>query len=209
MKRGAFSAAVGYNGTDERKDVPRMKKKITLAVMLLCVTVMMSGCWMAGYTNKGADNVRSASKFMDTFSGKTISGKKVDSSIFKGHKLTMLYFWGTYDSAGIRQFDTIEDISKEYEDDMQVIGVIANVREKNKGVVEKKLARAENSLDEHNVTYMNIIPSQKMVSKMQKALEVIPVTIFVDSNGRQVGRDQAGVKERKVWDQTITEYLNK
>ena len=32
--------------------------------MLLCVTVMMSGCWMAGYTNKGADNVRSASKFM-------------------------------------------------------------------------------------------------------------------------------------------------
>jgi peroxiredoxin len=187
-----------------------MKKRALIAVMLVCVMLVSSGCWMAGYSNKGSSEVKSGSKFLSDFSGETMTGKSVDKSVFKGHKLTMLYFWGTYDSSGIRQLSTLEDISADYANDgVQVIGVLVNVREKNDGVIAKKKKRAKSSIKDKKVTFDNIIPSKEMLVKMQTAVEVVPLSIFVDSSGNQVGKDQAGVKEKADWDKIITSYLSK
>ena len=185
-----------------------MKKRALIAVMLVCVMLVSSGCWMAGYSNDGAGEAKSASKFMSAFSGETMTGSSVDKSVLKGHKLTMLYFWATYDGSGTRQLVTLDDLNADYSDQgFQVIGVLVNVREKDDGVVAKKKARAKKSIKEKKVSFVNMIPSEKMLEKMTTSVSAVPMAVFVDSNGDQVGKDQAGVKEKADWVKIIDKYL--
>lgn len=185
-----------------------MKKRALIAVMLVCVMLVSSGCWMAGYSNDGAGEAKSASKFMSAFSGETMTGSSIDKSAFKGHKLTMLYFWATYDGSGTRQLVTLDDLNADYSDqEFQVIGVLVNVREKDDGVVAKKKARAKKSIKEKKVSFVNMIPSEKMLEKMTTSVSAVPMAVFVDSNGDQVGKDQAGVKEKADWVKIIDKYL--
>lgn len=187
-----------------------MLKKTIAALTVMLITITMTGCWAAGYSNEGSDYVQSGSEYMDSFGGENIkTGDNVGKSALRGRKLTLIYFWATYDSAGIRQFDTIEDIYAEYQNDgLNVIGVAVNTREKDKGVVQKKLKRARKSIKEHKLTYMNIVPSEDFVGRLHKSLEVMPTGIFVDENGDQIGRDVGGVKKADEWKDLVSDYLD-
>lgn len=187
-----------------------MVKRIIAGLTIMLVTLTMTGCWAAGYSNEGSDYVQSGSKYLDSFGGENIkTGKTVDSSAFSGHKLTLIYFWATYDSAGIRQFDTIEDLYAEYKGDgLNVIGVAVNTREKDEGVVQKKLDRAKKNIKDHKISYVNIVPSNDFVGKLHKSLEVMPTGIFVDENGEQVGSDVGGVKKIDEWKDLVNDYID-
>ena len=72
-----------------------------------------------------------------------------------------------------------------------------------------KLGFEAKRADEAGADYIHIIPSDEMNNGWLKDIQAVPTTIFVDSNGKQIGKPYVGSRSQKDWQKIIDKILNK
>ena len=133
------------------------------------------------------------------FSAKDVDGNDVDESIFKENKLTIINLWGTFCPPCIEEMPSIQKIQDEYKDKVKVIGLLVDSTEKTDDVKEV--------LKEKNITYTNIIANQKLCDDLVLKFGYVPVTLFVDSEGKIIEQYIAGDATYDMLKQHVDELL--
>lgn len=191
------------------------KRKFVLGILTIAMTGMflLTGCsgkdsTSAGGNNKAenktenkTENVQSDVKVFGTFTTQTLSGEDVTESIFAKADLTMVNIWGTFCGPCIHEMPDIGELGREYADQgVQIVGLISDVSE----------AGDETALEIVEATqadYMHIVASQDLQKGILREVQVVPTTIFVDSEGRQVGDAYYGANSKDGWQEIIGELL--
>lgn len=145
-----------------------------------------------------------------TFSGSDLNGNPVKSEIFAENKVTMLNIWGTFCGPCIREMPDLAKLNEENKDkNFEVVGIIIDILDQ-KGKVDSGIkANAELIIKKTGTDYIHIIPSDEMNNGWLKDIQAVPTTIFVDSNGKQIGKPYVGSRSQKDWQKIIDKILNK
>lgn len=144
----------------------------------------------------------------ESFTAIDLTGKKYNSDIFKGKKLTMINIWATFCSPCINEMPDLEKLNEKYSDKgFQIVGIISDVTNVS-GVYNGILINdALDVIEQTGVTYLNLLPSDSL--NMIKLDEVysVPETIFVDENGKVVGESYIGSRSLESWEAIVCELL--
>ena len=145
-----------------------------------------------------------------TFSGSDLDGNPVTSEIFAENKVTMLNIWGTFCGPCIREMPDLAKLNEENKDkNFEVVGIIIDILDQ-KGKVDSGIkANAELIIKKTGADYIHIIPSDEMNNGWLKDIQAVPTTIFVDSNGKQIGKPYVGFRSQKDWQKILDKILNK
>ena len=141
-----------------------------------------------------------ANGILSSFESKDINGKKVDSSVFKGKKLTMINIWATFCGPCINEMPDLGKINREYADKgFQIIGIPVDVVDFYGNLDEYQLSLAKEIIGETGADYIHILPSDSLNSAKLDQVSAVPETIFVDENGCQVGQSYIGSRSEEQW----------
>lgn len=131
------------------------------------------------------------------FRTKTLEGEEVTQEVFQQADLTMVNVWGTFCGPCIKEMPELGEISREYAGKgLQIIGLISDVS-------EEQNATAKEIIEKTQADYQHIIASEDLRSGILSQVRVVPTTIFVDKEGKQVGEVVLGAKNKEQWIQII------
>lgn len=147
-----------------------------------------------------------ASESFPKFEGADFEGNKVDESIFKENKVTVLNFWFNGCLACVNEMPALEKFNQTLkENGAEIVGV--NV-EANSG--EDKLQEAKDILSEQGATYRNImINGGKEAEAFLSEIIAFPTTILVDENGKIIGKPITGNIDNEKTLNEILEMVKK
>lgn len=156
-------------------------------------------------SNKEADTVSEDTgedrKLFGTFKTKTLDGEDATEEIFTEADLTMVNIWGTFCGPCIKEMPDLGEISREYEEKgFQIIGLISDVSEPGDET-------AQEILESTGADYKNIVASVDLKNGILSMVQVVPTTIFVDSEGNQVGDAYSGAQDKESWKLIIEKLL--
>lgn len=136
-----------------------------------------------------------------TFQTITLDGEEIDQEIFGQAGLSMVNIWGTFCPPCIREMPDLAELSQEYGgEQFQMIGLVSDVMDAgNAGAVE--------IVEETGADYTHILISQELYDNYLYTVQVVPTTVFVDKQGRQVGAVYTGAKSKAQWEAIIGELL--
>lgn len=134
------------------------------------------------------------------FTSQDINGNPVDQTVFENYQLTMVNIWGTFCSPCIQEMPELGEISNEYADKMQIIGMIVDVS-------EPKQSNALKIIDHTKANYLHIITSTDLIEGFLGKVQVVPTTVFVDKDGKQVGDVYTGARNKKEWIKIVDSLL--
>lgn len=135
------------------------------------------------------------------FETMTLEGDKADQEIFAEADLSMVNIWATYCGPCIREMPDLGTLSREYEEKgVQIIGMIADVAEAGD-------EDAEAIVEYTQADYTHLIMSADLLQSYMSQVQVVPTTVFVDKEGRQVGEVYAGSRTEEEWAEIIEELL--
>lgn len=164
-----------------------------LFAILLIAVLMLCGC----------SAERSASGGFTKFNTVDLDGNRVDESLFRGKKVTMINVWGTYCGPCINEMPGLGAIAEKYADsDFQIIGLICDVASTDSD--EADSARA--IIKKTKVGYKNLIISKDLIPIAQEVVAV-PTTYFVDEKGKQIGTPYVGARNMDAWEEIISEVM--
>ena len=157
-----------------------MKKFIAILLAVLSVMVIFASCGDGNSPEK--EEVKDNSFFAGVTST-DLNGNEIDSSMFKGKKLTMVNIWGTFCGPCINEMPDLQKISEDYADkDFQIFGMICDIADEDD---VETIDLAKEIVEMTGVKYPNIMPSETL-SPFLNSLFTLPLTIFLDENGEQV-----------------------
>ncbi len=187
----------------------RRKRIATLSTALL-VIFFLAAC-SAGLsdtdTEASAERPGSGGIFSN-FEALDINNNKVTQTIFSGKKLTMVNIWATFCGPCIREMPDLKVLSEEYSDqDFQVVGIPVDVTDRKGTVNEELLAAAREIITKTGANYVHILPSKSLLQAKLNQVSSVPETVFVDENGRQVGKSYLGSRTKAQWAKIIDALL--
>lgn len=170
-------------------------KKIFAIIALLAVTTL-------SFAKESGDKI--------SFSATDLNGAPVTSDIFAKNKVTMLNIWGTFCGPCIREMPDLAKLSEANKaNGVEVVGIVIDILDR-KGNVDSRVKKSgEAIIKQTGANYTHIIPSKEMFSGVLKDVQAVPTTIFVDSNGTQIGEAHLGARSQKDWQKLIDEILKK
>ena len=155
-----------------------MKNILKTIVCLAFAVVIATGCGMNNKKNLSSNKVESVStmKKLPMFEGEDMNGKKVDMSLLKDNKYTLINVWSPGCGACREEIPTLKKLKSEYKDKgINIVGVVYD------GNSAKMTAY--NLLKDNDVNYENIIPTDKFLNEVISKEKAIPYSILVDSKG--------------------------
>ena len=177
--------------------------KRTMAAILTCLMVL--GSLTAFAAGKGYN--------IGTFTTQTLQGEDVDQTLFANYKLNMVNVWGTYCKPCIAEMPDLGRIHKEYAaKGVQVVGVVSDAMKVEGNVVVPDEEKAEGLWDKLvtlGAEYTHIMPNMDLYINLIRYIDVVPTTLFLDSEGNQVGYAYAGYRSYDDWVKIIDEMLKK
>lgn len=172
-------------------------KKFLITITLLALTTFLAA------QNKSSDT---GSKI--TFTANEISGKNVTNEIFEKNKITMLNIWGTFCGPCIREMPDLAKLNEANKNNkVEVVGIIIDILDRRGNVDPRIKSDAQTIIKKTGANYTHIIPSKEMMIGLLRDIQVVPTTIFVDSNGKQIGEAFFGSRSQKDWQKIIDELL--
>lgn len=156
-----------------------MIKKIGSILMASLLTVALAtGCGKKTVDKKKSEISVSTMKEMPSIEGTSLgTDKKIDNSILKENKYLLINVWSSGCGACVEELNTLEKLSKEYKTKgLKILGVVAN------GDIEK--TDSYNLIKEKNITYENLIPSEKFMNDFVNKEKAIPYSVIVDNTGK-------------------------
>ncbi len=201
-------------------------KKVNLffVIMLMTVTILMSGCGSMDKTSEqetfdnsgteepvmeygdaeGSSEEAVSSKeetLFGLFYTQSLDGEDVTEEIFSEAKLTMVNIWGTFCGPCIQEMPDLGELDRAYaEEGFQIVGLISDVD-------QPKDETAMEIVESTNVDYVNMIASQDLNNNVLQYVSVVPTTVFVDSEGMMVGGVYSGSRDMAAWAEIVDELL--
>lgn len=183
----------------------------TIFLLLLAMLFLLSGCSSAKTDRKPAEitseeeentGAKAADKTLfGQFSSYTQDGEEVTQDIFSQADLTMVNIWGTFCGPCIQEMPELGELADEYaEKNVAVVGIISDVTEYGNET-------AQEIIDQTGADYMHIVLSQELYDNYLWQIQVVPTTVFVDSNGMRVGDVVMGAKDKDSWSAEIDARL--
>lgn len=184
-------------------------KKTIMIVLMICL--VLTGC-QKGEARQGsaADQEMNSGASMDEenpvvgvdLSGiemKDIEGNSLDGSIFKDKKLTVLNLWATWCGPCVEEMPEFEEVWQEMKDqDVQFIGLAIDSDANEILDLKKNL----------NITYPLIFESKALTEEIASQFDYVPVTLFVDGQGKVMDTIIAGGTSGKNLKASIEGLLN-
>lgn len=180
-----------------------MKKTAILAILIMLLS--LASCGKTDSSSEGTDSSGPTLgiKTISEFTTVDLDGNEVTQAVFADAKITMINYWATYCSPCIKELPELQKISKKYEGDAQIIGVVIDTDFSKKDSVQYK--NALKYLEWAEADYLNIELAGGLLDYAQ-TLEYVPTTIFVDSDGNIIGDPVIGPMTDE-YKQRIEEYL--
>lgn len=131
----------------------------------------------------------------------TLEGEEISQDLFGQAGLSMVNIWGTFCPPCIREMPDLGELSHEYGgDDFQMIGLLSDV-------MEAGDATALDIIEQTGADYTHILINQELYDNYLIGVQVVPTTVFIDREGRQVGEVYAGAKSKKQWEDIILQLM--
>lgn len=175
-----------------------MKRLYILAVLLLLLLSGCSGAEQPGSTaaNRSANPL--AGRVVPSFSAIDLDGQVVTEQVFREHTLTMINIWGTFCQPCIREMPDLERLQRKYDNSgIKILGV----------VVDKNVEAARRIVSQTGAAYQNIIPDRSLENSVCRAFDYVPVSIFVDRNGKILGELVSGSNNLEGYSKVIDRLL--
>ena len=170
------------------------KKKVLVLLATLVISTALAACGNSdsGYTTgdnskDGRSQVSQGElQSIPDFSAEDIEGNKVDNSIFKENKVTLVNVWATWCGPCVNELPEIQKVYSELKD--QGIGVVGIVADGNDA---EDTAKELIELD--SLKYKMIIPDSNLEKKLISTLRGFPTSYVVDSEGKILGMKLGGM----------------
>ena len=123
-----------------------------------------------------------------SFSAQTLDGRTVTQDIFKDYKVTMINLWATWCGPCVREMPELAKLHKEMlPEGTNMISVCLNASD--------DTAAAKEIVDTVSASFTTIIPNATLLKTLNR-ISAIPTTLFVDSEGKEIGKRITGVPGR-------------
>lgn len=166
------------------------------------ITIAILGITAFSFAQKAGEKI--------TFTATDLNGRIVTSEIFEKNKVTMLNIWGTFCGPCIREMPDLAKLNEANKGKgVEVVGIVVDILDRKGNVDSRIKSTAETIIAKTGANYTNIVPSKEMLNGLLKNVQAVPATIFVDSNGNQIGEVFLGSKSQKDWQKIIDEILKK
>lgn len=162
-----------------------------------------SGAKQETEAQKGSDAEQETEEggLFGAFETVTLEGETATQEIFAEADLNMVNIWGTFCGPCISEMPELGELADEYEDQgLQVIGILTDVME----------AEDETALlivDETKADYTHLVLSLDLYNNYLSQVQAVPTTVFVDSEGNQVGEVYMGARSKVFWSTIVDELL--
>ena len=166
------------------------------------ITIALLGVAMVSFAQKAGDKI--------TFNATDMNGKSVSSDIFSKNKVTMVNIWGTFCGPCIREMPDLAKLNEANKSNgVEVVGIVIDILDRKGNVDSRVKSSGEAIIKQTGANYTHIIPSKEMFSGVLRNVQAVPTTIFVDSNGNQIGEAYLGSRSQKDWQKIIDNILKK
>ena len=143
-----------------------------------------------------------------TFETADLDGRPVTDVLFSENKITMINIWGTFCPPCIREMPDLGRLSADYKGKgVQIVGVVIDAIDRSGNVDNKIKEDAHKIINKTKADYLHVVPNVAMFYGFLRDVQVVPTTIFVDSNGRQIGEAVLGSRSYKDWKKIIDNLL--
>ena len=201
-------------------------KRLFLSV-LVCVSALLvfASCSADGNQNVGNDdNAQDNAAVTDensngqtdnlsgtvfgAFTAKDLEGNEVTQDVFAQNKLTMVNIWATFCGPCISEMPSLGELASEYKDKgLGIVGIPLDITDEDGMVDESLFDEAVDIVSSTKAEYIHIVPVEAMFEKKLASVITVPETVFVDSNGNQVGESYLGARSKEQWVEIIEELL--
>lgn len=185
-------------------------KKFLILIAALCL-LMLTACGQAAPeaspdAAEASDSGQTAG-ILSSFSTTDLDGNSVDQSVFADHKLTMVNIWATFCGPCISEMPELGTLASEYADKgLQIVGLVSDVADSDGNLDEKQLSLARDIVAETGANYTHIVPGEGLNGLLSQ-VSGVPTTLFVDSEGKQVGKAYLGSNDLDGWKAVADELL--
>lgn len=185
-------------------------KKFLILIAALCL-LMLTACGQAAPeaspdAEEASDSGQTAG-ILSSFSTTDLDGNSVDQSVFADHKLTMVNIWATFCGPCISEMPELGTLASEYADKgLQIVGLVSDVTDSDGNLDEKQLSLARDIVAETGANYTHIVPGEGLNGLLSQ-VSGVPTTLFVDSEGKQVGKAYLGSNDLDGWKAVADEML--
>lgn len=185
-------------------------KKLIVLIAALCL-LLLTACGQAAPEESpdaaaASDSAQTAG-ILSSFSTTDLDGNSVDQSVFADHKLTMVNVWATFCGPCISEMPELGELASEYADKgMQIVGLVSDVMDADGNLDEEQLTLARDIVAETGANYTHVVPGEGLYGLLSQ-VSGVPTTLFVDSEGKQVGTAYIGAKDLDGWKAIADELL--
>lgn len=142
------------------------------------------------------------------FSAMTLDAETATPDFFAEKELTMVNIWTTYCGYCIAEMPDLAELAREYGDKgFQILGIVCDVGSDSDEDDETRILANEIIAETGADAYTHIIPDNVMITAKLYYISSVPTTLFVDQDGRQVGKEYAGSRSKEAWQEIIDELL--
>ena len=140
---------------------------------------------------------------LNEFSATTMSGKKIDQSVFADYDITMVNIWATWCGYCVEELPGIQKLYEQLPKNVNIISICTDAS------TEADLAQS--MIDEAGVQFETLVDNKELKKNFTQYCSALPVTVFVDSKGNVVGNVQVGLPGEDVvkgYSELIDQALN-
>ncbi len=146
-------------------------------------------------TNAAAQTINTTVKPKNTisFNTKTVLDESITSDIFKDYKITMINIWATWCGPCIAEMPELSKLYDVLPEGSNLIGFSIDA-----GDDANSKQSAQNIISQYNLKYKNVIPDDNIANYVNKNINGIPTSIFVDKDGNVIGDPVIGAPRGDV-----------
>lgn len=162
----------------------------------------------ASETKEKKQGEKESSGVFESFTAQDLDGNQVDETIFEDAELTMINVWGTFCTPCLEEMPDLAELNREYQEKgVQIIGICSDTINADKELDEAQLEKARELAEQTGADYPHIAMSGTLVDTLLPQVMAVPMTIFVDSEGTQVGTAYMGARDKEGWAGILDEVL--
>ena len=178
-----------------------MKRILIGMLTMVMALAMLAGCGGGSDTASDPDeNSKLAEEKFPEFEGTDLDGNAVDSSIFKGNRVTVVNFWFNTCPPCIEELDDLSELNEELKaEGGAVIGMNVDTFDGDK----EQIAEAKKILKSRGAEHLNIWLSwDSEAGEFASGIFAFPTTYVVDSEGNIVGEPlMGGIEDPQILEQ--------
>ena len=162
----------------------------------------------ASETKEKKQGGKESSGVFESFTAQDLDGNQVDETIFEDAELAMINVWGTFCTPCLEEMPDLAELNREYQEKgVQIIGICSDTINADKELDEAQLEKARELAEQTGADYPHIAMSGTLVDTLLPQVMAVPMTIFVDSEGTQVGTAYMGARDKEGWAGILDEVL--